>query len=82
LSTKMLFTLNKMLFPTVKLTIAKKFIFCKKNDIFLVKILQKCIKLSTKTVFNIDNNENALLEHQISKLEGFPKDHVTLKTGK
>ncbi len=43
---------------------------------------EKCFAVSTKllsktTVFNIDN---FFLEHQISILEWFLKDHVTLKT--
>ncbi len=35
-----------------------------------------------KSVFNIDNNNNkCFFQHQISILEWFLKDHVTLKTG-
>ncbi len=38
--------------------------------------------LSSTTVFNIDNNnKKKVLEQQISILEWFLKDHVTLKTG-
>jgi len=36
---------------------------------------------SSTTVFNIDNNKNIFFEHQISILEWFLKDYVTLTTG-
>ncbi len=54
--------------------------FC---SFYSLKILEKMIMaftktLSSRTVFNIDNNKN--LEHPISISEWFLKDHVTLKT--
>ncbi len=54
------------------------------NLLFKKNNLKKCIMVFTKilsstTVFNIDNNKN-VFELQISILEWFPKDHVTLKT--
>ncbi len=42
---------------------------------------QATIKKSSKTVFNINNNKKMFLKQQISILEWFLKDHVTLKTG-
>ncbi len=36
---------------------------------------------NVSTTFNIDNNNNVFLEQQISILERFLKDHMTLKIG-
>ncbi len=42
---------------------------------------KKKFSQKSSTVFNIDNNKETFLELQISILEWFLKDHVTLKTG-
>jgi len=64
-------------------TLLQKFLF-QINTVFFLTfsswILTKCIKILSRTTVNIDNNKNAL-EQQISILEWFLKDHVTLKTG-
>ncbi len=60
---------------------------CYKRFLFQIKNPEKksiivSTKISTSTiVFNIGNNKKLFLEHQISILEGFLKEHVTLKTG-
>ncbi len=46
--------------------------------------IKHCIVVSTKILsctifFNFDNNKKRFIEHQISMLEWFHKDHVTLK---
>ncbi len=58
---------------------------CFEHSFHIKTILKKCIMDFTKilnctTIFNIDKNKKCL-KHQISILEWFLKDHVTLKTG-
>ncbi len=60
--------------------------FLKISIYYFSNNLKKRITVLTKllrsiTVFKIGNNKNTILEHQISILEWFLKDHVTLKTG-
>ncbi len=52
-----------------------------KNGMYSIMVLTKI--LNSTTVFNINNNNNkkVFLEHQISILKLFLKDHLTLKTG-
>ncbi len=56
---------------------------CYSFDFFLfIKVSWNIVSVSTKNItFKEINNKEMFLEQQISILESFLKDHVTLKTG-